>query len=323
MLHIDERIGQGTLLMSRRKKAFSGKVNDADLRLMRVFKAVIECGGLSAAQTELGVGRSTISRQISDLETRLGLRLCHRGRSGFYLTQQGRQALDYIEQLLISTEDFTSKIASISNIMVGKIEIGMMDFTMSDIKNPLIPAIQKFQEIAPDVTINLMTGSPNEVERGIIDGTLHIGIVPDYQRHPSLDYATLYDEDVGLFCGGKHPLVKALQRDITLTESDICKHKLVYRAYYESDRLRLRKQKFPVGSTVYQTEAVLALVRSGVYLGHFPTHCQDLMHGEFHELLPDVFRYSTPICAIWRADRKHSLMLQDFLKLLRQERQPG
>lgn len=307
--------------MARRKKAFSGKVNDVDLRLMRVFKAVIECGGLSAAQTELGVGRSTISRQISDLETRLGLRLCHRGRSGFYLTQQGKQALDYMDQFLESTEEFASRIASISNQMVGKVEIGMIDFSMSDAKNPLIATMQKFREIAPDVSINLMTGSPNEVERGIIDGKLHIGIVPDYQRHPSLDYAALYEEDVGLFCGGDHALVDAISQNADLTEEEICKHQLVHRAYYESDRLRQRKQKFPVGSTVYQTEAVLALVRSGVYLGYFPTHCQSLMRGEFFELLPEIFRYSTPICAVWRADRKRSLILQDFLQLLRNEGQ--
>ena len=305
--------------MARRKKAFTGNVNDVDLRLMRVFKAVIECGGLSAAQTELGVGRSTISRQISGLETRLGLRLWHRGRSGFSLTQQGQQAFDYMEQFLDSTEDFKSRIASISNQMIGKIEIGMIDFSMSDTNNPLIPTIRKFQEIAPDVSINLMTGSPNEVERGIIDGKLHLGFVPDYQRHPSLDYAVLYDEDVGLFCGGGHPLAEAVQNNKTLSESDICAHKLVFRAYFESDRLRRRKQKFPVGSTVYQTEAVLALVRSGVYLGFFPTHCQSLMRGEFFELLPEVFRYSTPICAAWRAGRRHSLVLQDFLELLREE----
>lgn len=307
--------------MPRRKKAFSGKVSDVDLRLMRVFKTVIECGGLSAAQTELGVGRSTISRQISDLETRLGLRLCHRGRSGFHLTQPGRQALAYIDQFLKSTDDFTSNIASINNRMVGKIDVGMIDYTVSDAQNPLIATIRKFQEIAPGVSINLMTGSPNEVERGIIDGTLHIGIVPDYQRHPSLGYYKLYDEDVGLYCGGDHSLVKSLQDGVALQESDVCKHKLVYRGYYESDRLRKRKQKFPVGSTVYQTEAVLALVRSGVYLGFFPMHCQELMRGEYYELLPEVFRYSTPICAIWRGDRKHSPMLQDFLELLRQR--PG
>ncbi len=306
--------------MPRRKKAFSGNVSDVDLRLMRVFKTVIECGGLSAAQTELGVGRSTISRQISDLEIRLGLRLCYRGRKGFSLTQPGRKALGHIEQMLKSAEDFSSNIASISNRTVGKIDIGMIDYTVSDEKNPLISAIRKYQQMAPGVTIDLMSGSPNEVERGVIDGTLHIGIIPDYQRHPSLDYHKLYDEPVGLFCGGDHPLATSVQQGIELGEQDVCKHKLVFRGYFESNRLRKRKQKFPVGSTVYQTEAVLALVRSGIYLGFFPLHCQDLMRGEYYELMPEVFRYSTPICAVWRADRRDSHILQEFLELLRKVR---
>ncbi|WP_083923223.1 LysR family transcriptional regulator [Ahrensia kielensis] len=305
--------------MSRRKKAFSGKVSDVDLRLMRVFKAVIESGGLSAAQTELGVGRSTISRQISDLETRLGLRLCHRGRSGFVLTQPGKQVLTYIDQLLKSAEDFTSNIASISDRMVGKLHIGMIDYTVSDAKNPLVSAIRKFQVMAPGVTVDLMTGSPNEVERGIIDGNLHLGIIPDYQRHPSIQYHRLYDEDVGLYCGGDHPLVKSVKDGVDLKEQEVCKHKLVYRGYYESERLRQRKQKFPLGSTVYQTESVLALVRSGVYLGYFPKHCENLIRGAFYELLPEVFGYSTPICAIWRGDRRHSHIMQDFLELLQHE----
>ena len=305
--------------MPRPKKAFSGTVNDVDLRLMRVFRTVIECGGLSAAQTVLGVGRSTISRQISDLEIRLGMRLCHRGRSGFYLTQQGRQAYDFIVEFLKQSEEFTARIASISKKMTGKIELGMIDFTLTDAQNPLIGAIRKFQEIAPDVSINMMTGSPNEVERGVIDGKLHIGIVPDYQRHPSLNYVALYDERVGLFCGGNHPLVDRLRKGAELTAEEVCRHKLVHRAYFESERLRQRKQIFPVGSTVYQTEAVLSLVRSGVYLGYFPSHCQDLIRDEFHEILPEVFSYSTPICAVWRSDRNRSLILQDFLDILQRK----
>jgi len=303
--------------MPRRRKVFSGSVSDADLRLMRVFRAVIECGGLSAAQTELGVGRSTISRQISDLETRLGLRLCHRGRSGFELTQSGRKALEYIDRLLTSAEDFTSNIASINDRLEGNIHIGMIDYTLQDPNNPLVGAIRQFKDFAPNVSVGLMTGSPNEVERGVIDGTLHIGIVPDYQRHSGIVYQALYDEPVGLFCGGDHPLAVSFRDGETLTEEAICGHQLVFRGYFENERLRRRKQKFPRGCTVYQTEAVLTLVQSGIYLGFFPVHCQDNSKAVYHELLPDVFRYSTPICAIWRSDRKHSPMLTEFIELLK------
>lgn len=302
--------------MVRRKKAFSGNLSDVDLRLMRVFKAVIECGGLSAAQTELGVGRSTISRQLSDLETRLGLRLCHRGRSGFYLTQQGRQTVEYIDQLLKSIEDFNSNMAGISNRLVGKIEIGMIDYTVSDTANPLVGAIRELKELAPGVTINLMSGTPNEVERGVIDGRLHLGIVPDYHRHASLQYTHLYDETVGLYCGGDHPLALAIAGGRTLTEKEVYKHALVYRSYHESDTLRDKKQRFPLGSSAYQTEAVLALVQSGVHLGFFPSHCLHSMAGNNREILPEIFRYASSICAVWRADRNHSIVLQDFLKLL-------
>src|SRR5581483_6920367 len=68
-----------------RERAILGQVSDLDLRLMRVFKAVVECGGMAAAELELNIGTSTVSRHVKDLETRLGLRLCRRGRGGFAL----------------------------------------------------------------------------------------------------------------------------------------------------------------------------------------------------------------------------------------------
>ena len=52
-----------------------GAVSDMDVRLLRVFKTVADCGGMAAAELELNIGTSTVSRHIKDLETRLGLTL--------------------------------------------------------------------------------------------------------------------------------------------------------------------------------------------------------------------------------------------------------
>ena len=57
------------------------RLHKADLHMLAVFMTVVECGGFAAAQVALNVGQSTISRQISDLERRLGMRLCQRGRA--------------------------------------------------------------------------------------------------------------------------------------------------------------------------------------------------------------------------------------------------
>ena len=69
------------------------QVSDFELRLLRVFKVVVESGGFSAAESALGITKSAISQHMSDLEKRLGLRLCQRGRSGFALTDEGAEVL--------------------------------------------------------------------------------------------------------------------------------------------------------------------------------------------------------------------------------------
>ena len=54
--------------MKSRRPAPFAQLSDIDLRLLRVFRTVVECGGFSVAESVLGIGRSAISQQMSDLE---------------------------------------------------------------------------------------------------------------------------------------------------------------------------------------------------------------------------------------------------------------
>ena len=222
----------------------------------------------------------------------------------------------HIDRLLASVDDFKTNIAAINDNLVGKIEIGVVDYAVSDERNPLLHAIKRYREVAPKVTISPTIGTPSEVERGIIDGRFHIGIVPDYQRLSGLRYVYLYDEIAGLFCGDQHPLARIISEGESYDEQDVYKHELVHRGFFESENLRLVKQKFPVGTVVDQTEALLALVQSGVYLGFFPVHCATSVRDRIHEVLPETFRYTMPICAIFRRNRHQSAVLREFLDLV-------
>ncbi len=62
------------------------KLSDIDLRLLRIFRAIVEAEGLAPAEAKLNIGRSTISTHLAELEARLGVTLCRRGRGGFELT---------------------------------------------------------------------------------------------------------------------------------------------------------------------------------------------------------------------------------------------
>ena len=66
-----------------------GQLHDPDLHLLRLFVTVVEAGGFSAAQGVLGLSQPSISQQMARLETRLGYRLCSRGKRGFALTDGG------------------------------------------------------------------------------------------------------------------------------------------------------------------------------------------------------------------------------------------
>ena len=53
------------------------KPKSTEIPLFQVFNTVVECGGFSAAKAEINVGQSTISRQIVDLKTPLGVCAAH------------------------------------------------------------------------------------------------------------------------------------------------------------------------------------------------------------------------------------------------------
>ena len=88
----------------RRARAVLGQLSNLDLRLLQVFKAVVDCGGLSAAELELNIGTSTVSRHLKDLETRLGLVLCRRGRAGFSVTPEGQRIYEETVRLTNSLD---------------------------------------------------------------------------------------------------------------------------------------------------------------------------------------------------------------------------
>ena len=95
------------------KRALLSSLSDIDIRLLRIFVTVTECGGFAASELELNIGRSTISKHIADLETRIGLILCNRGPAGFSLTEEGDQVLEATRRLLAHIDEFQSEIDNV------------------------------------------------------------------------------------------------------------------------------------------------------------------------------------------------------------------
>ena len=158
-------------------RRFAVKVSDGDIRRLRVFCTVTRCGGFAAAESELQMGLPSISRYIKDLEIRLGVRLCRRGRVGFELTDEGRHVYSASLQLLADLKRFESSMRHIHSGLTGTLSVGVIDTLITDPNLPLPRILQGYKRKHPNVEFNIETKTTNTIEQSVIDGALDAGIV--------------------------------------------------------------------------------------------------------------------------------------------------
>lgn len=87
-------------------------MKDDRLLEMRIFKAVVEAGGFTAAANTLGVSQSFISQSLTSLERRLGVQLLHRSTRTQRLTNEGERFLAASKALLNSLEELEAQVGT-------------------------------------------------------------------------------------------------------------------------------------------------------------------------------------------------------------------
>ena len=246
------------------------QLHDVDLKLLKVFNTIVKCGGFSAAQATLNVAQSTISEQMAHLETRLGVKLCERGRSGFRLTEQGEAIHAATQRLLSAVEDFCVDADVLKREVSGTLNLGVIDSTITDPACPLKQTTQRFVMRGHEVHLHVHIGTPAELEEQVLDGRLHLAVGHFPFRVPGLSYSPLYQESHGFYCGRHHPLAGGHGPKVNLLER-IAASRVVARGYLQQRDLQsLGVEK--AAATVDNVEAQAMLILSGAYAGFLPEH---------------------------------------------------
>jgi DNA-binding transcriptional LysR family regulator len=287
-----------------------------DFKLLRVFQAVVEAGGFSAAQNELNVGLAAISKQISDLEIRIGMRLCTRGREGFHLTEEGKLVYQAAIELFASVDTFRDRISSAQHELIGDLSVGVIDNTMSDESSPLIAALRTMHDNAPKVRLRLHASQLDEIERAVVEGRLSVGIVPVYQRREEFDYVELYEELSHAYCAIGHPLFDVDEHELSI---DSLRHHPVVNHRYAIHR---DKASFvnddSQSASASQVEAVAMLILTGRFIGFLPEHFARTLirNGQLRALRPDLIQLCTPFNLILRQNAPRSPLVKAFAQAL-------
>lgn len=289
------------------------KINDIDIRLLRIFKGVADSGGFSAAEAELNIARSTISTHMADLEARLDLKLCHRGRSGFSLTEEGQFVYECAEQLLASLEQFRSQVNTLHQQLTGELNIVCSDAIVADPQFKLADAISVFETLAPDVHINLATNTLPEIERALIDGRADIAFAPWHRDLSSIEYSALYTERHNLYCHRSHALFAV--KDKQINDKAIRECKFIHPGMQTSGAASKAMIDLQRSASAYIYEARMSMVKTGHYIGFFSAHYAQpgLDAGELKALLPNTRFYDVEVAMMLKKGLRKNKVLEAFL----------
>ncbi len=301
-------------------RAILGNLSNTDIRLLRVFMTVVQAGGLTAAELELNIGRSTISRHLKDLETRLGMTLCHRGRSGFSLTSEGERIYDGAQRLLLSLQDFRNQVNDMHRSLQGNVVIAMFDKTVSNPECYVYEAIHRYQQLAPKVNVEIHVVPVNSIEQGILDGRYHVGIIPTHRASTSLEYMPLFGEQMYLYCGNMHPLFDQTNP----SDKDIIAARYAGLSFHSPNMDKSAALGLNKMAVANDQEGIATLIRSGGYLGFLPEHYARsfVEKGQMCALSQQKFAYHCQFAAINRKSPKPTRLVKMFLDALADAHQP-
>lgn len=125
-------------------------MKDERLLEMRVFKAVAETGGFTAAANLLGVSQPFVSQCVNSLERRLGVQLLHRTTRTQRLSVEGETFLASARRILDEVEQAEMQVRS--SEPVGDLRVSApLAFGMDQV----VPQLPAFLEACPQVSLHL------------------------------------------------------------------------------------------------------------------------------------------------------------------------
>ena len=242
-------------------------ITEDHLRLLRIFRAVAEEGGLTAAEARLGMERSTISRHLQTLEIKLGATLCYRGPAGFELTDFGQVALKIAVAAGDTLTMVRDELDRARNVVSGDLHVGVADICLSNPRCRVFEAMAAFREQAPSATLHLSIETVNALRQGLLERRLHICIGGEVHSDAAVRQHVLFPEEfrlyVGLPNGREPPTVPMLQSE---------GYVMVTRASDFRTAVLAKRLKLPRWAVALGLEAVATLLAGGGYVGYLPTH---------------------------------------------------
>ena len=148
-----------------------------DLNDTLVFVKVVEHGSFISAARALRLPKTTVSRKVQDLETRLGAQLLHRTTRKLGLTEAGNIYFEHCQRIARELDEAESAVGQLQGGPRGWLRI-TVPYSMGIER--IAPLLGEFHARHPEVRVEmLLTNEPLDLIDKEIDVALRVGNLPD------------------------------------------------------------------------------------------------------------------------------------------------
>lgn len=177
-----------------------------EIRVLRYFLAIAREGSITNAANFLHVTQPTLSRQIHDLEDKLGQKLFTRGSHNMALTAEGMILRKRAEEIILMVDKTEAEFTSMEDAVGGDIYIGGVE---TDAIKFLAKVAKELHDTYPNVRYHLYSGNAQDVTERLDKGLLDFGVLVQPADLSKYDYLNIPAKDIwGVVMRKDSPLAK-------------------------------------------------------------------------------------------------------------------
>lgn len=180
--------------------------HNVTLKQLRSFLAVADTGSFTAAALRLCVTQSALTATIQQFEEAVGLRMFDRTTRRVQLTGHAEQFLPGAQRVVNGFDSAISDLQAVAQGERGHIRICA---AASVIGQFLVPALPRFRDVYPGITISLRNPAAQQTEQLVLEGEVDFAIDSKFHGHDALDYTPLVKDCYGVVFHRDSPLAQA------------------------------------------------------------------------------------------------------------------
>jgi DNA-binding transcriptional LysR family regulator len=295
------------------------------LHQLKVFLAVAKHSSITKASQELHISEPSVHQQVKSLQMNFSRSLYQKIGRVIEITSDGRSFSAKASEILRKAAELEKEFGQCPAASSPRhLTVGGSHVLSASI---LAPIVATFKTRSPDVQIEFRTKSSQFIERLVLTEKVDLGLVSNVSSSPLLIVEPFRYEEMVVIVSKQHALSK--KRELTMAE--LAQGPLIVRTRRNSSPSRqilgeLEQHGFEVNVLMKcdSAQGVKVAVAKGLGIGLlYRSHVeQEVSRGELKVLDVSGLKKRIQSFIIYKPGRPISSAAHEFLKLLRQFREP-